>query len=361
MYRFWFVLLVILVPFCGYASSKMAPVASSEPLRLRLRQEIKTLAWIDDTTLAIAGRQQPIKLWRVESDQVPTELRHGSDIQSLAISPDGSQLLAGGRILDSYSGSLMLWQKTENEWLAATLPFSPKIFTTQSIRHVAFLPNRPSTAIVTSEMCDIGVIDLDSKKGLIGPWETKYSRNPPLVSPLLGDDTYLVAGTCSRIARSGENKSIFTVERRSLDGATSEILLQTDYTIDAMVISPNYKQLALVHLDERSIGASYRGNSLSLSLKQKARLTVYRIGKELKEVWSGIAGSSPVVAFSPDGRLLATGGTRGEVQFWNAADGSHLQTIDTHSQSVNTIAFSPNGQYLATGSNDRTVVVRSIK
>jgi predicted NACHT family NTPase len=61
------------------------------------------------------------------------------------------------------------------------------------------------------------------------------------------------------------------------------------------------------------------------------------------------------VAFSPDGKLLATGGTDGVVRCWEVTSGRELLTCKGHSNLVRSVAFSPDGKTLATGSGDRTI------
>ncbi|MBE9116323.1 AAA family ATPase [Lusitaniella coriacea LEGE 07157] len=80
-----------------------------------------------------------------------------------------------------------------------------------------------------------------------------------------------------------------------------------------------------------------------------------------RSVFSQVFDSIYAVAFSPDGRLLATGHGDGEVRWWQVASGQLLFGIKGHRSSVWTIAFSPDGRTLASGGYDRTVKLWDIQ
>ncbi len=63
------------------------------------------------------------------------------------------------------------------------------------------------------------------------------------------------------------------------------------------------------------------------------------------------------VAFSPDGRYLATASAEGTVALWQVSTGTMLKTLVGHKAAVLSVAFSPDGRYLATGSDDRTAAL----
>ncbi len=67
------------------------------------------------------------------------------------------------------------------------------------------------------------------------------------------------------------------------------------------------------------------------------------------------------VAFSPDGKLLATGTQAGVVRIWQAKTGQELQKWPAHQENATTVRFSPDGRYLATGSWDKTVKVWDVE
>ncbi|MBP5971308.1 hypothetical protein HW132_00800 [Brasilonema sp. CT11] len=74
-----------------------------------------------------------------------------------------------------------------------------------------------------------------------------------------------------------------------------------------------------------------------------------------KSVFSQTLVSISSVAFSSDGKLLATGDADGETHLWQVEDGKLLFTCVGHSSWVRSVAFSPDGHTLASGSEDQTV------
>ena len=80
-----------------------------------------------------------------------------------------------------------------------------------------------------------------------------------------------------------------------------------------------------------------------------------RTGESLHILWEYSGwGDVNAVAFSPDGRQLASG-YDSNVHLWDVSTGELLETLVGHLGTISSVAFSPDGSALASGSQDNTL------
>jgi RNA polymerase sigma factor (sigma-70 family) len=111
------------------------------------------------------------------------------------------------------------------------------------------------------------------------------------------------------------------------------------------------------------VALSPDGKSL-IAAAEDVQLIDLASGKELRKLQGPMFLSLSVAAFSPDGRTVAAGETRGarafgdkgsKVILWDSATGKTLHNLDGH-EDVNAVAFSPkDGKTLASASSDTQV------
>lgn len=70
--------------------------------------------------------------------------------------------------------------------------------------------------------------------------------------------------------------------------------------------------------------------------------------------------AATLLAFSTDGKLLASAGAR-KIHIWDVATRELKHTIDGHEKAIQSICFSPNGRFLASASTDDTVRIWKVE
>jgi WD40 repeat protein len=74
------------------------------------------------------------------------------------------------------------------------------------------------------------------------------------------------------------------------------------------------------------------------------------ISQNLVFVTAGHAGPVSALAWSPDGKWLASGGDDHMVHVWNAANGAAIGHFPGHSEPISFLAWSPDSTHLASSS-----------
>ena len=95
---------------------------------------------------------------------------------------------------------------------------------------------------------------------------------------------------------------------------------------------------------------------------RRALLTTLESNLELRTFFPGHTDGVRAVAFSPDGKILATGSYDSTIILWDANSGQMLlPPLKGHDRELYRVAFSPDGKILASASGDRTVRLWEVK
>ena len=100
---------------------------------------------------------------------------------------------------------------------------------------------------------------------------------------------------------------------------------------------------------------------------ERGRETLWRIGRQgqVVQIWNTTTGEKlqtlvghpavRFVAFSPDGKKIATASHNATVRIWDANSGEELQRLEGHRVSVRSAIFSSDGKKIVTTGDDRTI------
>ncbi len=290
----------------------------------------------DGKTLASGsgeGRQPgAVKLWDVAGakERVATK-GHTNGVTSLAFSPDGKTLASASGILDGKTdrwkaGEVKLWEVAtgrerdilqEHESLITALAFTPdgkKLVTVGEDRSIVL-------------------------------WDVETGQDSTRSLVHLGSITALAVSPDSKLlATAGADRTVKLWSLPSGDGRGT--LKWHSASVAALAFSPDGKTLAS--------GTGVFNAETNQWSAGVAKILDVATGKE-RASFEKHTDLVAAVAFTPDGRALATGSWDSTVKIWDLPRSQERTTLTGHTSRVNAVAISGDGLLLASGSADRTV------
>jgi WD40 repeat protein len=298
--------------------------SSSPPTALGLLPDETFAAFSPDgKTLAVAGQKGGVRLWDTATWKEKTESAgHRGRVWAVAASADGTRLVTGGG-----DGTVRLWDAGTGKEVVS----SPSDEGREAVHALALSPDGKLLASGGA----------DGKVRLWDPVNLKELRR------LKGHEDGTLA-----VAFSPDGKVLASGGRDAkvrLWAATGEKLAETDkprVTVCAVAFSPDGKWLACG--DKAAVGVFGGGQPGRVYLWRLAEKLSDGLGKPRHAREAG--GDVWAVAFSPDGKTVATGGMRDGVFLWDAEAGKELRRLKVgENVYVSSLAFSPDGKLLLCG------------
>ncbi len=158
-------------------------------------------------------------------------------------------------------------------------------------------------------------------------------------------------GNCMQLAYTGGGELIGVA---SLPGAVSEVTNFSSGQITAKWGAPSRAFATAISPDGSLLATQEYGGTLGSHIVIRRTAT----GEAVSILQTIYPGAQDCMVFSPDGKRIALGPLTGDdVVLFDTATGRPTRSMKGHKGGILAIAFSPDGRLLATGSRDTTVLI----
>ena len=193
---------------------------------------------------------------------------------------------------------------------------------------------------------------------------TGYSQNPD--SDYIADQKLRTKALSKSLAWSPDGKWLATAGTRSLVAKGPD---QNDTVRVWNTTTGRLKWSLQAHVGERSGGRVFGmatsvawspdGKYLATSGAETIRIwnVSTRLDEQVLRVTDGKEHSPLEMAWSHDGKYIASGSNNGEIVIWKVGSGERVFVLKGHSAVISSVAWSPDGKRLASSSYDKTVRV----
>jgi WD40 repeat protein/serine/threonine protein kinase len=269
-------------------------------------------------------------LWRqTRSDALFTLGQETSEIFSLAVSPDSNLLAAGMRD----QGGLAVWDLPTRQVLI-------HLVNKEQLVRAAFSPTDPLLAFTTSTAPTSGL-----PQATLRLWNTATRQ---MVAELPLD------AECMGLAFAKDGRTLVTSTASGTQGK------MTLWRMPEGTQLTNYPSQQIQYEVGTGFATTPDLNLAAYGMPgANARIGVMNLHTG-KQLWTAVAATTPLItalAFSPDGKMLASGAgfADSDIHLWDAATGQEIGKLAGHGSWVSFLIFSPDGKKLTSSSADQTI------